>query len=160
MTSRAARVSVAFEQAAPVRCQRDRAFLFVHGHALDESLILEVSEIASAAARVTKIALRDHPKRADRAERPRFESIQGVVPVATMHQLAVVTAWQVEIANEHVSRIGSAIIVPVPRLTVTFSGRSFPPGDTVVRVFRELTTAASERQVLIFAIVNAIVSVA
>lgn len=63
---------VAFEQAAAALRQRDRAFLFIHGHALDESLILEVSEIAGALVRVTKIALRDHPKRADRAERPRL----------------------------------------------------------------------------------------
>lgn len=61
---------MAFEQAAAALRQRDRAFLFIHGHALDESLILEVSEIANTAARVTKIALRDHPKRPDGPERP------------------------------------------------------------------------------------------
>jgi hypothetical protein len=67
---------VAFEQAAAVLGQRDRAFLFIEGHALDESFVLEVSEIARAFARIAKIALRDDPKRAHGRERPRFRSLE------------------------------------------------------------------------------------
>lgn len=37
--------SVVSEQPAAVPGQRDRAFVFIQGHALDESLILKVSEM-------------------------------------------------------------------------------------------------------------------
>ena len=77
-----------------------------------------------------------------------------------MHQLAVVTMWQVEIADERVSRIEPAIIVPVARITVTLEGLGVAAPDLVVRVFDEPAAAASERQALIFAIVNAIILLA
>jgi hypothetical protein len=117
-----------------------------------------VSEISGAAARVTKITLRDHPKRADGRERPRFGSVQRVVAVATVHQFAVVTMWQVEIANEHISRIDSAIIVPVARITATPKELGVAAPDLIVRVFDEPAAATSERKARIFAIVNAIIS--
>ena len=151
---------MAFEQAATVLRQRDRAFLFVQGHALDESLILEVSEIAGAVARIPKIALRDDPKRADGGERPRFGSVQRVVGVATVHQLAVVAMWQVEIANDYVSRIGSAIVMQVTNLAVMLAGLGVPAANLVVRILGEFAPDPSERQVLVFAIVNPIISLA
>lgn len=114
-------------------CQRNRAFPFAQGHALDESLLLKVPEMASAVAWVTKIALRDHPKRADSGERLRFGSVQRVVAVAIVHQLAVVTVWEVETANEHVSRIEFAIIVPVGSLTATLAGLRVAATDRVSR---------------------------
>jgi hypothetical protein len=114
-------LSVAFEQVATVACQRDRALMFVQGHALDEPLVFEVSEIAAGLTWLPNVALRDHPKRADRNEGPRFGTIQRVVAVATVHQLAVLAMWQVEIANEWVARTDSALDVPVSRLRVTLT---------------------------------------
>ena len=42
---------------------------------MDQALVLEVPEIADALARVTNVALRDHPKCADGGERPGFRAI-------------------------------------------------------------------------------------
>lgn len=77
-----------------------------------------------------------------------------------MHQLAIVTEWQVEIAKEDIPRIDYATIVRVARLTVALARGAVAVCDTVVRGFHEPATATPERQVLIFAIVNAVISLA
>jgi hypothetical protein len=77
-----------------------------------------------------------------------------------VHQLAVVTVWEVEIANEHVSRIEFAIIVPVGGLSTTPAGLRVAATDLVVCVLGESATTTTKREVLIFAIVNAVVSLA
>jgi hypothetical protein len=77
-----------------------------------------------------------------------------------MHQLAVMTMWQVEIADEHVSRIEPASIVPVARVAVTLVGPGVATADPVVRVLCQPAPATTEREVLIFAIVNAVISLA
>jgi hypothetical protein len=68
--------------------------------------------------------------------------------------------WHVEIANEHISWIDSAIIVPVARITVTPEGLGLAAPDLVVGVLGEPAVATPERQVLIFVIVNAVISLA
>ena len=66
---------------------------------------------------------------------------------------------EVEFADEHVSQIEPAIIVPVARRAVTLAGLGVAAADLVVRVLGEPAAATSEQRVhLILAIVNAIVS--
>src|SRR5205085_2017622 len=96
----------------------------------------------------------------DGRERPRFGSVKRVIAIATVHQLAVVAMRQVEIANEHVSGIEAAIIVRVARAAATLAELGVATADLLVRVLREPAPATSEREELIFAMANAVVSLA
>jgi hypothetical protein len=62
-----------------------------------------------------------------------------------VHQLAFQPARQIEIANEYISRIDSAIIVPVARLTVALAQAAVAAGRAVVRVLGEPAASPSDR---------------
>jgi hypothetical protein len=156
-----ASVSVAFEQAAPVPRQRHGPFALIQRHTLDESLPLEGAEIVAISARISQIPVGHHSKRTDGCERPRLRSVQRVVAVAIAHELAVWTVWQVEPSAEDVSRIDSAIFMPIPRVAVAFVTRVIvATADVVLRLRGQPTAAASEGEVLLLAVANAVVALA
>jgi hypothetical protein len=128
---------------------------------LDESLALEGAEIVPVFARVAQIALGDDPKRTDGRERARLGPVQQIVTVAIAHELAIGPVWQIKMASEHVSRIERAIVVSVAHVAVPFVARVIVAApDVVIRFRREPATGASEREVLIFAVANAVISLA
>jgi hypothetical protein len=154
-------VSMALEQTAAVLRQRDRAFPFVEGHALHETLPLERPDIIPTVARIAQIPLRDDPKRPNGGERPRFGSLQGVVTVAIAHELAIGPVWQIKMPSEHVSRIERAIIASVAHVAVPFVARVIVAApDVVIRFRRKPATGAPEREALTVAVANAVISLA
>ena len=152
--------SVAFEQAAAVLCQRDRAFMFVHGHALDESLVLEVPQLGRLATCISEIAFRDDPKRTDRHQRARFGSVQGVVSIAVAHRFAVVTMRKIDVPDERITWIDCAIM-PSSGLAIPLAaGVAAAPTHIVIAVLGESAAATSKREALIVSIANAIIALA
>jgi hypothetical protein len=112
---------MAFEQATTVLRQRDGTIVLVQRHSADESLLFQVPNVERVVPRITQVAFRHDPKGADRRERPRFGSVQCVVAVAVVHQLALWPAWQIHVPHEHIAGINaSAVTLPIPWLTVPF----------------------------------------
>jgi hypothetical protein len=66
---------------------------------------------------VVEITTGDNPKRTDGRQGSRLRAAQRVLTVAVSHQLAFQAARQVQVAREHVARIG------VARPLVTFTLR-------------------------------------
>jgi hypothetical protein len=93
--------------------QRDGTLVLVQRHPVDESLLFQVPEVEPILTRIAQIALRHDPKGADSRECPRFRSIQRVVAVAIVHELALRSARQIEIAHEHVPRIDASIVIAI-----------------------------------------------
>jgi hypothetical protein len=151
---------VAFEQRATVLRQCRCPFAFVEGNSLDESLSLERSKIVAGFARIPQIALRDHPKRTDGGECSRVRPVERVIAVAIVHELAVWTAGQLEVADEHVSRIECAIIVSIACVMVTLARSAVAAVQVFIGILGQHAAATSERQALFLAIVNAVVSLA
>lgn len=128
--------------------QRDRAFVFVHRHALDQSLIVEVPQLGRlAAAGISKIAFRNDPKRTDRRQGPRFGSIQGVVAVAIAHRFAVVTMRQFDVPHERITRIGRSIIMPFSGIAIALVARRDVAATAIVAaILGEPATATSSER--------------
>jgi hypothetical protein len=62
---------------------------------------------------------------------------------------------------EHVSRIAGAIVMPIPRVAIAFVSRVIvATADVVIRIRHQPATATSEREVLLFAVANAVVALA
>jgi hypothetical protein len=131
---------------------------------LDESLVFQVPEVERLLTRIAQIAFRHDPKGADRREGPRFGSVQRVVAIAVVDQLALRPARQVHVTHEHVPRINAAdVLLSVAWFTVALLAPIVATVPnvlvTVVSGYRR-TGATPERQPLVLAIVNAIVSLA
>jgi len=155
-------LSVAFEQSTALLRQRDGALLFVQRDALDESLVFQVSDVESFVSGIAQISFRNDPKGADGRKRPRFASVQRVVAIAVVDQLALQPARQVQVAHKYIARVEADVPLAIARFTVaTLAPFVVALADVVVsRADHGRTGATSDRQPFVLAIVNAIVSFA
>jgi hypothetical protein len=107
-------IAVALKEAAPVLRQAHRMVAVPrHARGLDQPLFPEVSQVARAwisraAVVVAEITTGDHSERANGRERSRFGAAQRVLAIAIVNQLAVASAWQVNVAHERVPDLGIA----------------------------------------------------
>ncbi|PYQ78897.1 MAG: hypothetical protein DMG03_27255 [Acidobacteria bacterium] len=67
------------------------------------------SRIERSIAVISEITTGDHSKNANRCERPRFGTAQGVRAIPVAYDLALASARQIQIAREGVSRIPIAV---------------------------------------------------
>ncbi|MCA1586257.1 MAG: hypothetical protein LC791_16290 [Acidobacteria bacterium] len=84
-----------------------------HARCLDQPLFAQVPQVArtwisGAAVVVAEITTGDHSERANGRERSRFRAAQGVLAISIVHQLAIASAWQVNVPRERVPDLGLA----------------------------------------------------
>jgi hypothetical protein len=161
--------SVRLEEAAASLRERGGAVPTVKRHTLDQPLPFEVPQIGWVLERrvpwVAQIALRHHPKRADRRERPRVRTVERILAIAVMDQLPLTAVRQVQIAHEHVAWIEpSAFVVTVASVEGALLA---PVVTTFARVIvhrlvtkRPQIMLTAKDEPLILAVMNAVVAVA
>lgn len=108
-------VSMPFQQTAACLGQRDRVLTRTgHASGLDEPLVAEVPEVASARTQrpiplVAEIMTGDHSKRANGCERSRFRAAQGVLAITVPHDLPLLSARQIQMTCERFPRVEAAL---------------------------------------------------
>jgi len=100
-----------------------------HPSCVDEAQFAEVAELGVPRVQRPIVAVAEvlggyHSECSDGGQRATLRAPQGVLAVAIEHSLAVGSARQVELAQEHVSRIGALAFphVAVTRILVALSG--------------------------------------
>src|SRR5262245_17636982 len=109
-------VTMGLEQAAPAVGQGHGMVTTIHGNALNQPLLSQMTKVGVAPVHggiphVAEIALRDDAKGAHGGERPALRSAQAILATAITHELAFRTARQIQIAREHIAWIPSVRVV-------------------------------------------------
>jgi hypothetical protein len=90
----------------------------------DQPLLTEVAQVAGAwvrgrAAGVHQVTTGDHSERADGRECARLRAPECVLASAVVHDLTLRSAWQVDVALEHVPRRAATVAAPAFLVALT-----------------------------------------
>jgi hypothetical protein len=119
-------LSVCLQQALAALGQEHRDIpLPRHPSGVDEAQFAEVSQLAVPRVQrpivaVAEVLGGDDSEGADRCQGATLRATQGVLTLAVEHSLPLRSARKVELAQEHVSRVGTVALTPVavPRIVV------------------------------------------
>jgi predicted protein tyrosine phosphatase len=122
-----------FQQLAPAIRQNDGDVPApFEGNRTNQAFVSKMPEITSAwiawaAVMVREVSTRNHPKRADRAQRPRLGAAKFVLVVAIADDFAFEALRQIEVVREDVAGI-DGIAVTVARVIVAIARILSPTG--------------------------------
>jgi hypothetical protein len=115
-------VAMVFEQAPAFLRECDRVLTRTgHSDRLNQTLFPEMPQIARARIErsivlVAEITTGDHSKGTDRRECPRLRTAERVLAIAIAHELAFVSAREIQITRKDITRIVAALALRPARI--------------------------------------------